>query len=258
VPDPVETTPDSYPSGHAAPEAEDGDQPTRSVTRPSVLRRLVNLYDAPRYLEVGVAHGHTFDRVPASRKVAVDPQFRFDHVAAQAEHEGTEYHQVPSDTYFAEIVDPDEQFDVIYLDGLHVADQTLRDLQNALLHLQPRGVIVIDDTRPPSHLAAIPDLDDFRAARRRLGSSANAWMGDVFKVVWFVASFMPGLDYATIENNHGQTVLWRRTATTTVRPTLTSAQVAALTFDDLLLHEEVLRLARFGDIRKAVRRGLGL
>jgi len=229
------------------------------VSRPAVLRRLTNLYPEARYLEIGVCEGLTFDHVPAARKVAVDPEFRFDHVAAQAERPGTEYHQVTSDEYFASVVDPAEQFDVIYLDGLHVGDQTLRDLQNALLHLQPQGVVVIDDTRPPTHLASIADRADFFTVRGWLGSTDQRWMGDVFKVVWFLASFMPGLTYATIDNNHGQTVLWRRTAPAApAHPVLSMDQIAALTFDDLVLHEDVLHLARFGEIRKALRRDLGL
>jgi len=263
---PDETAPADQTATTEAPDGSDApggpEAPTARVPRAAVLKRLTNLYAEPRYLEVGVANGHTFDRVPATRKVAVDPTFRFDHEAMQAANPGTEYHEVTSDAYFAEIIDPAEQFDVIYLDGLHVGDQTLRDLQNALLHLQPQGVIVIDDTRPPSHLAAIPDLADFHTVRTWLGSTANPWMGDVFKVVWFIASFMPGLSYATIENNHGQTVVWRRTApvdpTAPAHPVLTMAQIAALTFDDLVLHEEVLQLARYGDIRKALRRDLGI
>ena len=41
----------------------------------------------------------------------------------------------------------------------------LRDLTNALHHLQPRGVIVIDDTRPSSYAASLPHQRDARAVR---------------------------------------------------------------------------------------------
>ncbi|MDO9494486.1 MAG: class I SAM-dependent methyltransferase [Nocardioides sp.] len=228
----------------------------QNISRAAVLSRLTSLYPQARYLEIGVCEGATFDRVPAARKVAVDPEFRFDHVAMQRDHPGTEYHQVTSDDYFASAVGEDEQFDVIYLDGLHVYEQTLRDLMNALDHLQPHGVIVIDDTRPPTYLASLPDRDNFFTVRSWLKSTDQRWMGDVFKLVYFIDTFCPGLSFSTIANNHGQTVVWRkRRAEVTPR---TLGEIAALTFEQLVLTEDVLRLAPFGKIRPRLRADLGL
>lgn len=231
--------------------------PERVVPRHNVLRRLTNLYEEARYLEIGVCEGATFNLVPAARKVAVDPEFRFDHErAARSGGPGVEYHQVTSDEYFASRVDPGEQFDVIYLDGLHVFEQTLRDLMNALAHLQPRGVVVVDDTRPPTYLASLPDRDNFFAVRRWMGIDDQRWMGDVVKVVWFVEAFCPQLSFRTISNNHGQTVLWRHRRAEV--PQRSMGEVDGLTFERLVLDEHVLRLATFGDIRREVRRDLGL
>lgn len=221
-----------------------------------MLRRLTNLYDEPRYLEIGVCEGATFNGVPAHRKVAVDPEFRFDHVAREQEQPGTEYHQVTSDEYFTRIAGADEKFDVIYLDGLHVFEQTLRDLMHALDHLQPQGVIVADDTRPPTYLASLPDRDNFFQVRSWMGIDDQRWMGDVFKLVYFVDTFCPHLSYRTISNNHGQTVFWRHRRT---EPTLRTWQdIGSLDFEQLVLTEDVLRLGRFGEIRRELRRDLGL
>lgn len=228
----------------------------KRIARSAVLGRLTNLYPEPRYLEVGVAKGVTFDQVRATRKVAVDPAFRFDHVAAQRDKPGTEYHQITSDAYFETVVGEDEQFDVIYLDGLHVFEQTLRDLMNALDHLQPQGVIVVDDTRPPTYLASLPDRDNFFTVRRWLRTTDQRWMGDVFKLVYFIDTFCPGLSYATIANNHGQTVIWRKRRTEVTQRTM--AEIAGLTFEQLVLSEDVLRLAPFGKIRPRLRADLGL
>lgn len=221
-----------------------------------MLGRLTALYPQARYLEVGVLEGQTFDQVPATRKVAVDPMFRFDPVEAARTRPGCEYHPVPSDEYFDRIVGADEQFDVIYLDGLHTFEQILRDLLNSLPHLQPRGVIVVDDTRPPTHLSAIPDRQDFLTIKKRTASTDSRWMGDVFRVVYFVETFLPELSFATIANNHGQTVFWR-TRRTEVAPR-TMAEVARITFDDLALDDSTLRLQPYGAIRRRLRRDLGL
>lgn len=233
-----------------------GPHPRPKVRRFQVMQRLVNLYDAPRYLEIGVCHGKTFDQVPAARKVAVDPAFRFDHVAMDAAHPEATYVPVPSDDYFASHADLADEFDVIYLDGLHVYDQTLRDLLNALQHLQPRGVIVIDDTRPPTAVAAMRDhLESYRE-RVRIGETSSEWMGDVYKVVFFIQAFCPFLRYATIANNHGQTVVWR--GGRDEEPVLDLAGIVEMTYDDLTTHLDVMRIKPFGEIRRELRRDLGL
>lgn len=231
-------------------------QQDKPLRRSNVLKRLTNLYEKPRYLEVGVARGTTFDRVPAARKVAVDPQFRFDHEAMAREHPEATYHPVPSDEYFNRIIDADDEFDVIYLDGLHVYDQTLRDLLNALEHLQPRGVIVIDDTRPPTYLASLPDRQQFFEVKRATGATGKAWMGDVYKAVYFIEAICPYLSYATIANNHGQTVVWRSRRDET--PGYGLKDIGEITFERFRQSQDVLRLQRFGEIRRRVRRDLAL
>lgn len=228
----------------------------RKVRRWQVMRRLVNLYDAPRYLEIGVCQGKTFDKVPAPRKVAVDPAFRFDHAAMAQAHPEAAYYPVPSDDYFGSYADPKDEFDVVYLDGLHVYDQTLRDLLNALERLQPRGVIVIDDTRPSTYISAMRDHRESYRERVRVGSTNKEWMGDVFKVVYFIQAFCPYLRYATIANNHGQTVVWRGTRDEAPRFNLSG--IVDLTFEDFTESLDVMRLKRFGAIRRELRNDLGL
>ncbi len=248
------------PEPGSAPGATGPDEPTgrrtRFLPRPAVLKRIAALYDEPRYLEIGVNRGTTFHRVPAASKVAVDPVFEFDVDERRAAHPEASYHQVPSDEYFATIVEPDQQFDLIYLDGLHVVEQTLRDLMNALHHLAPRGVIVIDDTRPPTYLASLPDRENFFQVRRWLGEDKRAWMGDVYRLVYFIETFCPHLSYRTIANNHGQTVVWRTRRTGV--PERALREVAELTFEQLVLSEEHLRLAPFGQIHRELRADLGL
>jgi hypothetical protein len=227
------------------------------VGRAQVMRRLVAHYDQPRYLEIGVCEGRTFDRVPAAVKVAVDPEFRFDHTAAERRVPGTTYHQVTSDEYFGNIVDPDARFDVIYLDGLHTVEQTLRDLLNALPHLQPQGVLVIDDVRPPSALAAIRDRQEFFEVRHAAGrDDEKAWMGDVYRLVWFIDTFCQQLSHRVIDNNHGQAVVWRHRREQVTDRLL--GEVGDLPFEALERDAGVLRAAPFGEIVRELRRDLGL
>ena len=232
-------------------------QPRRRAGRGLVMRTLLAHYPEPRYLEVGVSGAKTFDKLEAPVKVAVDPAFRFDHTDPARAVRGTEYHQVTSDEYFGSVVDPAARFDVIFLDGLHTVEQTLRDLLNALEHLAPNGVIVIDDVRPPSALAAIPDEQEFLAQRKAEDrEDESAWMGDVFRLVYFIDTFCQQLSFRVIRNNHGQAVVWRHR-----RPQVTDrglAGVGAMDFDEMVRTEDTLRLATFADIVSELRRDLGL
>lgn len=181
------------------------------LTRSAVLQRLLSLYQSPAYLEIGVSLGEMFLALKPADKVAVDPLFQF----MPKPGPGVEYHQVPSDAYFA-AAPPEQVFDVIYIDGLHTFEQTLRDLLNAVFKLRDGGVIVIDDVRPNSYDSSLPDLAQL-FHRREEGAAApgatwpmdGSWMGDVFKVSFFIQSFMQQFSYATVTDNHGQTVLWR-------------------------------------------------
>ncbi len=227
------------------------------LARHAILQQLVGCYDQARYLEVGVSRAVTFHRVPAAVKVAVDPVFEFDVDERRARHPEATYHQVTSDDYFARVIDPAQQFDVIYLDGLHTLEQTLRDLMNALHHLQPDGVIVIDDTRPPTYLASLPGRQNFFDVRSFLDlDDQKAWMGDVYRLVYFIETFCPHLSFATIADNHGQSVVWRSRRADV--PDRLLRDVAELSFEDLVLQHDHLRLAPFADILTTLRTDLGL
>ncbi|WP_205474588.1 class I SAM-dependent methyltransferase [Nocardioides sp. SYSU D00038] len=233
------------------------DEPApRRIPRHQVVRRLLATYDDPRYLEVGVSAGRTFHQLAASTMVAVDPEFRFDHVAAAREHPHATYHPVTSDEYFGTVIGRDDKFEVVYLDGLHTFEQTLRDLLNALEHLTPDGVVVIDDVRPPSYHASLPDLSQVARLREAAGDPTKAWMGDVYRLVWFIDTFCQQLTWRTVANNHGQAVVWRQP-----RPSVTersAREVAELPFERVVLDQQVLRLARFRDIVADFRAWRGL
>jgi hypothetical protein len=226
------------------------------ITRDAVLQGLLSLFAAPRYLEIGVSQGSTFHKVAARQKVAVDPEFRFDVEAARRANPSASYHQVTSDAYFGTIVDPAERFDVIYLDGLHTAEQTLRDLLNALHHLEPKGIIVIDDVRPPTALAAIGDRERFARVREFMASRSKTWMGDVYKVVVFIESFLQQLTWRTVAENHGQAVVWHQRRPQV--PDRSIAAVGSMSFEDFVLEATMLRSAPYQEIVREARSDLAL
>lgn len=178
------------------------------MLRADVIGGFLKLHDNPTYLEIGVDTGVTFHALETRRKVAVDPHFKFAHAPST---EAVIYHEVPSDEYFGEHIAVGERFHVIYVDGLHTFEQTLRDLLNATEYLTDNGVIVVDDVVPSSFSASLPDLSDVLFVRSVMPSEQDmSYMGDVYKLVFFVQTFMQSWSYATIAENHGQLVMWRQ------------------------------------------------
>lgn len=198
------------------------------------LRAVRDLLGARRYLEIGVSKGATFHAVDFARQVAVDPRFRFDPDAHAAPNRV--YHQVTSDTFFARLAGPEERFDLIFVDGLHTFEQTLRDLISALAVLAPGGALLIDDVLPNDVYSALRDQRQAVQARAAAGGAGKSWHGDVYKVVFALHDLFPMLDYRTFsDRGNPQTLVIRRP-----RPDF------APRFDDL---EAISRLGYF-DMRQ--------
>lgn len=220
------------------------------MLRSQVVQAFLDLFEAPRYLEVGVHSGETFLPLRAAWKVAVDPVFRFNVLAAQAADPDTEFHALPSDAYFASLPPQAEPFDVIYLDGLHTLEQTLRDLMNALGHVRPDSVVVIDDVLPTGYFASLPDQALFERLYAAVPGTPEAWMGDVYRLVYFVETFLPQWSYATVAENHGQLVMWRAPRATTAR---SLEAVARAAYEDTVLDRAPFRMMPLAAIVAKVR-----
>lgn len=218
------------------------------VSRSEVIQNLLALYDAPSYLEIGVNRGVTFHAIRARRKVAVDPKFLFDRTMNAAD----EYHEVTSDEYFASFCKYDDIFEVIYLDGLHTFEQTLRDLMNAIAHIATDGLIVIDDVLPNNYAASLPDPALAAQIRLHLGLRDPSWMGDVYKLVFFIRTFLPSWSYATISDNHGQLILWPQTRAAADAPVLKLSELAALEFSDTIINRDAYLFESFVSIRSRI------
>ena len=62
---------------------------------------------------------------------------------------------MPSDEFFANRAAASDRtpYDLVFIDGLHVADQVERDIVNSLLNLAPAGTIVLHDCNPTTESA---------------------------------------------------------------------------------------------------------
>lgn len=151
-----------------------------------LLRRAHELVAPERYLEIGVHEGHSLAFVqPGTRAVGVDPEPKVDEPP-----ENCVIVPATSDDFFA---DPElvgllgGPIDLAFVDGLHLHEQTLRDVANVERHSHPGGVILIHDCLP---------IDARTASRER---STVVWSGDVWKVVVALRRHRPDLTVTTVD-----------------------------------------------------------
>ena len=201
------------------------------MLRHEVNQGILDRFASPAYLEVGVAQGVTFHAVQAASKVA-----------------NCTYYEMTSDIYFSNAKDPADKFDVVFLDGLHVFDQTLKDLLSATACLNPRGVIIIDDVIPASHAASIADPERFLAFQRARSDPDQTWMGEVYRMAFFVAAYMPFFRYATVQENHGQMVLWPGTRHATGERLEPVEAIARTDYVDALLRSAIFEIKPYAEI----------
>jgi hypothetical protein len=163
--------------------------------------RAIHARLAPRtYLEIGVAAGATL-ALAATAEVAVG----VDPVDAPLEHALPPAARVvreTSDLFFASR-SPQEVFgtdavDLVFIDGLHVFEQTLRDFFNAEAWCGQASAIVLHDCVPIARATA---------ARERC---TRFWVGDTWKVVWALGRARPELRLRTILTPPSGLVVVRR------------------------------------------------
>jgi hypothetical protein len=203
------------------------------------INRLAEALGAKTYMEIGVEYGRTFFDVDIENKVAIDPDFRFDPKSVNTP--GCAFFPMTSDAFFAH--HDGSSFDIIFLDGLHESEQTLRDLLNCLPLCHPNTVIVIDDVMPTDCFSGLRDHADAIRFREMNGGQGPAWHGDVYKVVYFLHDFMPGLSYATIDDGwNRQTLVWRKPRQQFTPVFNNLETISRLTWFDLQNHIHVMQL----------------
>lgn len=126
------------------------------------------------YLEIGVEYPeYCFDLVKANKKTSVDPSKIRDYIHID--------YLLESDQFFDKLEKGETEFksdfkwDIIFIDGLHLAGQAYRDIQNALKHCS--GFILLHDCAPQNVWNAHSDYEYFQANR-------HEWNGTTWKAFY--------------------------------------------------------------------------
>jgi predicted O-methyltransferase YrrM len=148
------------------------------LDRTLLINKLINENGYKRYLEIGVGSGMNFNQVECKKKFSVDPN-------------GNAYYTGTSDKFFEQNNVP---FDIVFVDGLHLAYQAEKDTLNSLKVLRPGGVIVIHDCLPAKEERQFPE----RVTKN--------WQGDVWKAIVSLAH--AGWLMKLLEIETGIVLLW--------------------------------------------------
>lgn len=164
------------------------------------------------YVEIGVQTGFCFFKIKADRKLAVDPNFiikltkKVKAYIKNPSNFNNKFFELTSDDFFAQQADYLTQIggiDVIFIDGLHLYEQVVTDVENALKHLNPGGVILLHDCNPLSESAAVRAYTSEEVAAMNLPGWANVWNGDVWKTIVQLRSTRPDLQVKVFNTDHG-------------------------------------------------------
>lgn len=170
------------------------------------INTLADLINARTYLEIGVSNGFTFRNVKIEYRDAVDVRFGFP--TAELENDKTRFFEQSSDDFFTS--ENPKIYDIIFIDGLHTYEQTLRDFLSSLRFSHQKTIWIIDDTIPSDIFSSIRNPNLARRYRSEHGFSGANWHGDVYKVIAFIHDFMPTIKYhTTAGSDNPQTIaMW--------------------------------------------------
>jgi len=150
-------------------------------SRTEIIQNIINKKNYEKYLEIGCDKDDNFSKIQAKIKIGVDPQ-----------RGGTI--RMTSDEFFKK---NNENFDIIFLDGLHTYEQTIKDIQNSLNIISDKGIILIHDCLPKKIWNQI--------VPRVYGH----WNGDVWKAIVHSRTFDQADTY-TIIADHGLGIIFKR------------------------------------------------
>ena len=150
-------------------------------SRSEIIQKIIDNKDYKNYLEVGCDKDENFSKINIEKKIGVDPL-----------QGGTQ--RMTSDDFFKK---NNEKFDLIFLDGLHTYEQTIKDIDNSLKFLNNHGVVIIHDCLPKKIWNQI--------VPRVYGH----WNGDVWKAIVHSRTYSYADTYTCIAD-HGLGIIFKR------------------------------------------------
>ena len=153
----------------------------KKSSRFDIINKIIIKKKFESYLEIGCQSDVNFSKIIIKNKIGVDPQSG-----------GT--HRMTSDDFFKQ---NKSTFDLIFIDGLHVYEQVLKDIENSLKILNDNGVILIHDCLPA------------KIWHQTIPQTHSSWNGDVWKSI-VKSRTRIDIDTYTIEADQGLGLILKR------------------------------------------------
>ena len=177
------------------------------------IKCLMKKKNLKNYLEIGVSNGHILFRVKSNFKIAVDPAFFFDNARKIGKtflnpyNLFNRYFRKTSDDFFeqdAPRVFAKRKVELALIDGMHVYEFALRDVENTLRYLDEGGVIIMHDCNPQDSKSAC-SFDEWKARDFK-----GAWNVDVWKTILHLRSLRSDLTAFVLDCDHGLGIITKQ------------------------------------------------
>jgi hypothetical protein len=170
------------------------------VYRYDLINQLIKKFGFKNYLEIGVSDpSECFDNVICENKMGVDPGLEFPDNPVK--------YPMTSDNFFLQLengkldLDPGFRWDIIFIDGLHISTQVMKDVINSLYHLNPNGYILLHDCNPETYFMQREDY--------YIDGVQHPWNGTVWKVIYNLRATRDDLQVCTVNTDWGVGVIRR-------------------------------------------------
>lgn len=166
--------------------------------------------------------------------MAVNPNFQIP--GGYRNSEAEKFYPITSDEFFEnpprELTDLG--LDIVFIDGLHTYEQSLRNVKNALKYLNPNGVIVMHDCLPDSPATAAPTFEE----AKKHPDFKGAWTGDVYKTILHLRATSFDLFVAVVNTDWGVGIVKKGQPENKLPLSLES--IKAMTFEEFVKDKERL------------------
>ncbi len=185
------------------------------MTRMDIINALLKKNNGHTYLEIGISGGHSFIKINAKKKIAVDPEInvsiskKIKAFFSNIYNLFNEYYEVTSDEFFEKHDNILKKFppDVIFVDGLHTYEQSFVDVINSIKYIKNGGFIVLHDCNPLCETEAYPASSINEVKKLNLPGFNGNWSGDVWKTILHLKEDFNDLNIFVLDTDCGVGVI---------------------------------------------------
>lgn len=128
--------------------------------RYELINYLIKKYGYKRYLEIGIDNpNNCYAKIECQLKNSIDP--------FKGKNSATHF-KMSSNQFFRE---NDREYDIVFIDGLHLYQQVANDIENSLNCLSQNGTIIVHDCNPTKE----SETEEARTSARWFGTVYKAW-----------------------------------------------------------------------------------